>query len=64
VVAGVTAIRASPAFEENNNQAAVPKAKKALSGTQARVAMEVVVMHRMRVHFCPQHWLLCHLGLY
>ena len=20
--------------------------------------------HRMRVHFCPQHWLLCHLGLY
>ena len=17
--------------------------------------------HRMRVHFCPQHWLLCHL---
>jgi hypothetical protein len=19
---------------------------------------------RTRVHFCPQHWLLCHLGLY
>jgi len=19
---------------------------------------------RKRVHFCPQHWLLCHLGLY
>jgi hypothetical protein len=19
---------------------------------------------RARVHFCPQHWLLCHLGLY
>ena len=20
--------------------------------------------HRMRVHFCPQHWLLCHVVLY
>jgi len=20
--------------------------------------------HRIRVHFCPQHWLLCHLDLY
>ena len=19
---------------------------------------------RMRLHFCPKHWLLCHLGLY
>jgi len=20
--------------------------------------------YRMRIHFCPKHWLLCHLGLY
>ena len=24
---------------------------------------DVDLRQRMRVHFCPQHWLICHLGL-
>ena len=25
---------------------------------------DLTCVQRMRVHFCPQQWLLCHMGLY